>query len=258
MPWLHKWNPKINWISNTVSIPKSPVSPPPDYIPQWYLLWWLGLDVNQKISNRLSKWQAWLDREQINKTTISTQIAQTTPLTEPVIPGWCSEFADVFSKKTHDQLPFHCPYDHTIELKPDFIPKIAKVYSLNPTEMETCKTFVKEHLKTGQIVPSKSLQASPFFFIPKKDEHCIHAKTTITWTPIPSTTPILFPSSQNSLRIWRSPHCLLNLTFNGDTTTSAFRKRINGKLLSLPQWDSSNPLLYSSDSVMLPPHSKHL
>ena len=35
--------------------------------------------------------------------------------------------------------------------------------------METCKAFVEEHLKTGHIIPSKSPQASPFFFIPKKD-----------------------------------------------------------------------------------------
>ena len=35
--------------------------------------------------------------------------------------------------------------------------------------METCKSFVKEHLRTGWIVHSKSPQASPFFFIPKKD-----------------------------------------------------------------------------------------
>ena len=35
--------------------------------------------------------------------------------------------------------------------------------------METCKTFVEEHLKTGWIVPSKSPQASLFFFIPKKN-----------------------------------------------------------------------------------------
>ena len=78
MPWLHKWNPKINWISNTVSIPKSLASPPPDYVPQWYLLWWLGLDADWKIPNRLNKQQAWLRGEQINKVTISIQIAQTT------------------------------------------------------------------------------------------------------------------------------------------------------------------------------------
>ena len=88
---------------------------------------------------------------------------------EPVIPQWCEDFANVFSEEIHDQPPPHHPYNHIIKLHPDFVPKIAKVYSLNLTEMETCKTFFKEHLKTGQIVPSKFPQASPFFFVPKKD-----------------------------------------------------------------------------------------
>ena len=149
MPWLCKWNPRIDWLSNTISIPMSPASPPPDYIPQQYLLHWLGLDVDQKISHRLNKRQAWLNGEQINKTTISIQITQAAQSIEPVIPEWCKDFADVFSEKTHDQLPPHHPYDHTIKLCPDFAPKIAKVYSLNPTEMEPCKSFVEEHLKTG-------------------------------------------------------------------------------------------------------------
>ena len=35
--------------------------------------------------------------------------------------------------------------------------------------METCKSFVKEHLRTGWIVPLKFPQASPFFFVSKKD-----------------------------------------------------------------------------------------
>ena len=34
MPWLHKWNPKIDWISNTVSILKSPSPSLLEYIPQ--------------------------------------------------------------------------------------------------------------------------------------------------------------------------------------------------------------------------------
>ena len=169
MPWLCKWNPRINWLSNTVSIPRSLASPPPDYIPQRYLLHWLGLDVDWKISHRLNKRQAWLNGEQINKTTISTQIAQAAQSSDPIIPEWCKDFADVFSEKTHNQLSPHRPYDHTIELHPDFTPKIAKVYSLNPVEMKTCKAFVEEHLRTRQIVPSKSPQASPFFFVPKKD-----------------------------------------------------------------------------------------
>ena len=107
--------------------------------------------------------------ETVGKVTISTQIAQETKTMEAVLPKWCKDFEDVFSEKSHEKLPPHHPYDHVIDLKPNFTPKIAKVYPLNPLEMETCKSFVEEHLKTGHIIPSKSPQASPFFFVPKKD-----------------------------------------------------------------------------------------
>ena len=100
--------------------------------------------------------------------TISTQITQAAQAAELVISEWCKNFVDVFSEKTHDQLPSHHPYDHIIELHPDFVPKIAKIYSLNPAEMETCNDFIEEHLRTGWITPSKSPQASSFFFISKK------------------------------------------------------------------------------------------
>ena len=35
--------------------------------------------------------------------------------------------------------------------------------------MDTCREFIEENLKTGWIWPSKSPQASPFFFVKKKD-----------------------------------------------------------------------------------------
>ena len=104
MPWLRKWNPRIDWLVNTVSIPRSPTSPPPDYLPQRYLLQWLGLDADRKISRRLDKQQAWLNGEQINKTTISTQITQATPLVDPIVTEWCKDFADVFSEKMINSL----------------------------------------------------------------------------------------------------------------------------------------------------------
>ena len=65
------------------------------------------------------------------------------------IPDWCSDLEDVFSETTHNVLPPYRPYDHTIDLKPTFVPKIAKVYPLNPKEQEACKAFINEHLKTG-------------------------------------------------------------------------------------------------------------
>ena len=41
--------------------------------------------------------------------------------------------------------------------------------SLKPKENDTCQVFIDEHLKTSQIIPLKSPQAAPFFFVPKKD-----------------------------------------------------------------------------------------
>jgi hypothetical protein len=68
-----------------------------------------------------------------------------------------------------EELPPSRSFDHGIDLDADFVPKVAKVYPLNPKEHEACRSFVDEHLATGKIQPSKSPQASPFFFIPKKD-----------------------------------------------------------------------------------------
>ena len=181
MPWLRKWNPQIDWLAKTLTIPRginwkdvaplreSLPSEVESIIPQRYLLCWLGMDADLKTTQRLRKREQWLARETIGKITISTQIAQEMPVQEAALPEWCNDFSDVFSEKTHDKLPPHRPYDHTIDLKQTFTPKIAKIYFLNPLEMEMCKAFVEEHLKTGCIIPSKSPQASPFFFVPKKD-----------------------------------------------------------------------------------------
>ena len=40
---------------------------------------------------------------------------------------------------------------------------------MNPKEMEVCKEFIDEYLKSGKIHKSQSPQASLFFFVQKKD-----------------------------------------------------------------------------------------
>ena len=105
----------------------------------------------------------------LNKITLSTELAQAAKAPDQKIPDWCSDLEDVFSENTHNVLPPHRPYDHTVDLKPSFVPKIVKIYPLNPKEQEACKVFINEHLKTGRIVPSKSPQAAPFLFVAKKD-----------------------------------------------------------------------------------------
>ena len=107
--------------------------------------------------------------ESVQKIILSTQLAQDPQTMEVLLPEWCRDFSDVFSEKTYDVLPPYRFYDHVIDLKLSFVPKIAKVYPLNPKENEACWAFINEHLETGRIIPSKSPQATPFFFVPKKD-----------------------------------------------------------------------------------------
>ena len=85
--------------------------------------------------------------EHLNKITLSTELTQASKTPEQKIPDWCSDLEDVFSEKSHDVLPPHRPYDHTIDLKPSFVPKIAKVYPLNPKEQDACKAFMTNTLR---------------------------------------------------------------------------------------------------------------
>ena len=169
MPWLKKWNPAIDWKRNMMTIPETPLTTETTSVPQQYLVHWLGIDADTKINKHLRKHKLWKENESINKITISIQIAQQSAPSEISVPDWCTDFSDVFSEQTHAKLPPHHHYNHTIDLQPTFTPHIAKIYPLNPAELQTCKEFIDEHLKTGWIIPSKSPQASLFFFVPKKD-----------------------------------------------------------------------------------------
>ena len=154
MPWLKTWNPCIDWKSHSLSFPTSlPTEYDEQVLPQRYLLHWLGLDVDQELTSLYTQWYSsevdmspceYLPREElldesIQKITLSTQLAQDAQTTEVLLPKWCKDFTDVFSKKTYEVLPPHCPYDHTINLKPSFVSKIAKVYPLNSKENEACR-----------------------------------------------------------------------------------------------------------------------
>ena len=100
---------------------------------------------------------------------LAMELAQQMEKPKTKLPQPYADFRDVFEKKTINELPPSRTFDHTIELNEGFSPKVAKVYQLNPKEQEACRTFGDEHLKLGKIIPFKSPQASPFFFVPKKD-----------------------------------------------------------------------------------------
>ena len=129
------------------------------------------MDLDHKIAHL---WKKRMDRHAkeaypIRKTMLAMELAQQTEKPKAKLPQPYVNFRNIFEKKTIEKLPLSRTFNHAIELNEGFFPKVAKVYPLNPKEQEACRAFIDEHLKFRKIIPSKSPQVSPFFFIPKKD-----------------------------------------------------------------------------------------
>ena len=88
-----------------------------------------------------------------------------------ILPEAFSEYKDVFDKKPSERLFLRKKWDHVIDLKPDFIAKDCHNYPTNPAKQEKLKEFLDKNLRKGYIRPSISPQASPFFFVAKKESN---------------------------------------------------------------------------------------
>jgi len=70
---------------------------------------------------------------------------------EEKVPVEYHEFLSVFSDTEAARFPEQKPWDHKIDLKPGFVPKSSKVYSLTPEQEKLAKEFIDENLKKGYI-----------------------------------------------------------------------------------------------------------
>lgn len=90
--------------------------------------------------------------------------------TEEIVPKYVlKRFAKIFSQEASQRLPEHNSWDHAIEMKPGWEPKGCKLYPLTELEEDKLYDMLQEHLKRGTIRVLKSPQASPFFFVNKKE-----------------------------------------------------------------------------------------
>ena len=90
----------------------------------------------------------------------------TSLLTKKVkIPDKDSDFTDVFSEEKALVLPERTKFnENAIDLQDRKQPPYGPIYSLGPVELETLKTYIKTHLKTEFIQPSKSPADALIFF----------------------------------------------------------------------------------------------
>jgi hypothetical protein len=88
---------------------------------------------------------------------------------EKLIPEDLHDFLDVFDNNKANWFPESNMWDHKIDMKEGFEPESFKNYNLTPEEQKELDKFLHKNSEKGYIWPSQSPQASPFFFVKKKD-----------------------------------------------------------------------------------------
>ena len=169
-PWLATFEPKFSWANGTIDVENLPVI--------IRLLDWETRLTKTTISQILAKPVSSQERRHIVEEleeecfTISTRLAQEANQyqQEVEIPKEYKRHSRVFSEEESHRFPLSRPWDHTIELK-DGAPEAinCKIIPTTMEEDEALKKFIKEQSERGYIQKSKSLYASAFFFIKKKD-----------------------------------------------------------------------------------------
>ena len=82
-----------------------------------------------------------------------------------------SNFADVFPPELASELPEHTKINnHAIELINNRQQLYGPIYSLEPVELKTLKTYIKTNLANGFIKTFKSLAGVPIFFDKKPNK----------------------------------------------------------------------------------------
>ena len=92
------------------------------------------------------------------------------PAKEIKIPDEYSDFADVFLEEKSLVLP-ECIKLNEYTINPEYNkqPPYRLIYSLDPLELETLKTYIKTHLETRFTRYSKSSTGAPILFNKKPD-----------------------------------------------------------------------------------------
>ena len=86
------------------------------------------------------------------------------------VPPKYLDYADVFLFDLVIELPENTNMnEYTIELVEGKQPPYGPIYSLRPVKLETLKTYIETHLKTGFIQPTKSLAGAPILLDKKAD-----------------------------------------------------------------------------------------
>ena len=164
LPWLKKINPRIDWVTETVTIPRkldqtealnyktgitqrtSYTKPThhellpneyeremPEYPDENFIRM---LRPEQQLSSPKFRKKGKEFVPCIRKTTIATELVKASTQTETTLPERYKEYASVFSEEEAHRFPPSRACNHKINLDDSFAPKVGKVFLLTPREQK--------------------------------------------------------------------------------------------------------------------------
>jgi hypothetical protein len=140
----------------------------------------------------------WINSKENLATKLASEANQKKPdlTSEQLVPREYHDYLDIFNEDKANWFTDTRPWDHKIEMKCRFEPKLFKTYNLTPEEQVELDKFLKENLDKGYIKLLQSPMASPFFFVKKKDgklQPCQDYRYLNDWT-IKNAYPLLLIS----------------------------------------------------------------
>ncbi len=156
-PWMATFEPQFTWKKGVIDKKELPI-----------ILWSVNPFIPGKdlIIARMKRESSWITATTSTELAIKAQ--QYTKKVE-VLTEY-QQFARVFSEQESKRFPPKRAWDHAIEFKKDAPDAVdCKVYPMNRIEDEAVQKFIRDELEKGYIRELKSLYASSFFFVCKKD-----------------------------------------------------------------------------------------
>ena len=185
-PWLHRFNPNINWRTGQVHLDDD--APSTDE----------GSDTEERSQNSITnrtddEFTRGMNpppipkgtrskREKRTRRTIARVVRQIHDLNRDLqkqeeesedrlknIPDEYRIYNKLFAEELETGLPEHGPWDLKIEIRDGENPGFGRLINLNEIELSELRRYLEEMLRKGYIRRSTSSAGHPVFFVPKKN-----------------------------------------------------------------------------------------
>ena len=147
MPWLQTHNSQINWETREVKMMR--------YLSICGRNIVVKEDKEQrkKIGKRIRAVDQ-VDRDEWKQTIkekFNDEIQLDKEKVRNIVPQKFHKWLKVFEKIESERIPVKKPWNHTINLREDFVPRKGRTYLMSREEKEEIREFVKKQLKKGYI-----------------------------------------------------------------------------------------------------------